>query len=261
MVDIPTVQEDQLQLKDPPRKVWIRVQDAVRLLWEDNPKRHDVGALIQSVQLYGFQDTPKYDANLPNVSGGQGGIKDGNGRVEVLGIMERSEDPQTKERYELPRGLGVDGDGVWVMPVDVGTDARSREEAEAYAVDANNLVLSGGDFTPFDAARMWGESYVNMLARLAQADVLPLTVGGDALDQLLALEQVPTLEQLQDQYGDPKNSDYWPDIKLKVPPSVLVQYRALMGRAEGDEDHQRFAALLAAAVEEVWDEDGSAKRD
>jgi hypothetical protein len=68
------------------------------------------------------------------LNGGRGGIVEGNGRAEVLRAMrEAGEDP--------PRGIGVDSEGRWAVPVLFGVDARSRQEAEAYGVDHNALTL------------------------------------------------------------------------------------------------------------------------
>ena len=39
--------------------------------WDRNPKRHDFGALIQSIARYGFKDTPKFE---PSLNGGGGGL-------------------------------------------------------------------------------------------------------------------------------------------------------------------------------------------
>ena len=58
------VDEEGLELNDPPRLVWVRVQDAVGLIWRDNPKRHDMQSLTTSIERYGFQEPAKFDAKL-----------------------------------------------------------------------------------------------------------------------------------------------------------------------------------------------------
>lgn len=139
--------------------------------WPRNPKRHDIGAIVESIRRYGFVDPPKYDQTL-------GALVYGNGRDEALEWMHaQGDDP--------PRGVLVADDGMWLMPVKVGVDQESAEQAEALALDHNNLTLSGGDFTAWDMARMWSEGYADILAGLATADALPITVDGDALDGLL----------------------------------------------------------------------------
>ncbi len=140
--------------------------------WARNPKRHDIGAIVESIRRYGMVDPPKYDAAL-------GALVYGNGRDEALEWMHAQGD-------RPPRGVRVDSDGMWLIPVKVGIDQDTPEQAEALALDHNNLSLSGGDFTAYDMARMWGEGYTDILAGLATADALPITVDGDALDVLLA---------------------------------------------------------------------------
>lgn len=144
--------------------------------WRRNPKLHDIGAIVESIRRHGFIDPPGWDSTL---NGGVGGLLYGNGRDEALEWMHAQGD-------KPPRGIQVDSDGMWLVPVKVGVDQVSEVEAEAAAIAHNNLSLSGGDFTPFDMARMWDASYTDILAGLATADALPITVDGDALDALLA---------------------------------------------------------------------------
>ncbi len=145
--------------------------------WERNPKRHDVGAIWQSIQKHGFRDPPSFDTKL---NAGAGGIVEGNGRSHVLKEMRLA--------GELaPRGIVVNAQGEWLMPVLFGVDAPSERAAEAYGVDHNNLVLSGGDFGPLDFGRLWDEkAYVEILADLANHDELPVSVDGEDVDALIA---------------------------------------------------------------------------
>ncbi len=169
-----------LDFRDPPRLIWIPVREAAKLLWSENPKLHDLGALVQSIEKYGFQELPRFDLQLPNISGGTGGIKAGNGRIETLAVMER-------DAMNLPRGLAQDKTtGAWVMPILVGTDADSLNAARAYAIDSNNLTMSGGDFTGFDYRRLWNDNaYLRILENLGIDGELPVSVSGDDLDIFL----------------------------------------------------------------------------
>lgn len=174
------LKDTDLQFNDPPALAWITVQDAVKLLWAENPKLHDLGAVIESINKHGLQELPKFDANLPNAAGEDGAIKAGNGRVEALAVME-------KEQYKLPRGMGRTKEGQWALPVLVGVDAGSRALAESYAIDSNNLTLGGGNFDAFDMARLWKQDeYVKILGRLAlESGEHPVSVDGDSLDLLI----------------------------------------------------------------------------
>ena len=179
------IDESELEMNDPPRLVWVKVQEAVDLIWRDNPKRHDMQQLVQSIERYGFQEPAKFDIKLHRR--GQavdddplGAIKSGNGRIEAVAWMEA-------QGKDLPRGCATNGAGEWVLPLIVGTDARSGAVAQAYAVDANNLTLAGGDFDGFDMARLWGPEYVDLLSGL---DELPVSVDADMLSALSAISNI-----------------------------------------------------------------------
>lgn len=182
-----------LELKDPPRLVWVRVQDALGLIWRDNPKRHDMQLLANSIERYGFQEPAKFDAKLHRVGQAvddepSGAIKSGNGRMEAVAWLE-------SQGKDLPRGLGVNEAGEWMLPLLVGTDAKSGAVAQAYAVDANNLTLAGGDFDGFDMARLWGPGYARLLEGL---DELPVSVDAEMLSLLAAGYDLPDVEAPED---------------------------------------------------------------
>lgn len=169
--------EENVDFNDPPKMVWISVNQAYELLWPENPKEHDLGAIAESIELNGFQELPKYDATL-------GGIKAGNGRIEALYLMEREGKP-------LPRGLGTDKQtGDWVMPILIGVDAASVNLARLYAIDSNNLSLQGGTgLTAIDASRMYDtEKYLSLIKELAEEDALPVSI--DEEDAALLLEKL-----------------------------------------------------------------------
>lgn len=158
------------------------------VLWDRNPKRHDIGALVQAIRRYGFRDAVAYDAAL-------GALVYGNGRAEALMWMKaQGEKP--------PRGVGVNADGEWCMPVAFGVDAESKAQAEAFGVDHNNLTLAGGDYTAADMARLWDADYTDLLEVLAEADALPETVSGDDLDALLNAEFAPDTYDILDKVDD-----------------------------------------------------------
>jgi hypothetical protein len=112
-------------------------------LWEQNPKLHDLDALIRSIETHGFGDPPKYDAAL-------GALVYGNGRTEALERMRR-------EEMTPPRGVLRLEDGDWAVPVIFGVDAESRAAATAFAIDHNNLTLRGGSLGLTDLLAIWDE--------------------------------------------------------------------------------------------------------
>jgi hypothetical protein len=149
------------------------------VLWERNPKQHDIGAIAESIRRHGFKDPLKYE---PALNDGQGGIVEGGGRGVALQMMHG------QEPDDPPRGIDVLKDtGEWAAPVLFGVDADSEAAAEAYGVDHNNLTYAGAPgVNPWDLMRMWDEEgYLSLVQGLAVEDVLPVSVSGDELDALL----------------------------------------------------------------------------
>jgi len=105
---------------------------------------------------------------------------------------------------ELPRGLALNASGEWMLPMLVGTDARSGAVAQAYAVDANNLTLAGGDFDGFDMARLWGSEYVDLLSGL---DELPVSVDAEILSILVASYDFPETPEEFAKYDESVEND------------------------------------------------------
>jgi hypothetical protein len=184
--------------KDKPEIIWVRLPDALNLLWPQNPKKHDIGALCQALQKYGFQDLPKLDYQLTNRAGEPGAIKSGNGRIEALSWLRR-------DGKDVPRGIALDADGEWVIPIVVGVDGQNANEAKAYAIDANNLTMMGGDFTAYDFMRMWEQdNYLSISQELAENNALPVSVTGDDLDRLLFVVQA---DKEQKEYDESVESE------------------------------------------------------
>ncbi|RYX83956.1 hypothetical protein EON83_12525 [bacterium] len=143
--------------------------------WERNAKKHDFGALWESIDRFGFKDPPKFE---PRLNTGSGGIVEGNGRSHVLREMEAANHPR-------PRGILIIEDK-WHMPVLFGVDAESERAAEAYGITHNNLTLMGGDFGPLEIQRLWEETeYAAVLADLAAHEELPVGIDGEDVDALI----------------------------------------------------------------------------
>lgn len=148
-------------------------------LWDDNPKKHDVGGLIQSIKTYGFVDPPKFD---PSLNGGKGGIVYGNGRSECVKMIKQD------TPNEPPRGVLVDDQGGWYLPVLFGLDAESEAVARALAIDHNNLTMAGGDFDLWDYAKMWNqESYAEVLRSLEGSEMAPITMSQEDIASYLRI--------------------------------------------------------------------------
>lgn len=125
------------------------------VLWDRNPKKHDLAKLRESITRYGFKDPPKFE---PSLNGGKGGIVEGNGRSTVLLQLKRSgADP--------PRGVAVDESGRWAVPILFGVDAQSQAEAESYGLDHNSLTLGGSGLPLADVIRIYDEQTLVELLR------------------------------------------------------------------------------------------------
>lgn len=146
------------------------------LLWDDNKKKHDIGALTHSFELHGFKDPPKFE---PALNKGKGGIVEGNGRFIALAAMKTQGTPP-------PRGV-VESEGAWLVPVVFGVDAGSEKAAKAYGVDHNNLVMSGADFAAFDIMKLWDNDFPAQLLELADIPMASFTP--EDIDDILRLDK------------------------------------------------------------------------
>ncbi len=140
--------------------------------WDENPKRHDLAALIRSIETHGFGDPPKLDSTL-------GALVYGNGRAEALEHMRQA-------GKEPPRGIGVTEGGDWAVPVIFGVDAESRAAAVAFAIDHNNLTLLGGGLAAEDLLQIWDEEGLQrVLSDLPDAGALLASLTRDDVDAML----------------------------------------------------------------------------
>lgn len=184
-------EESQLIDSDKIEIRYVRVAHAP--LWDKNPKLHDIGAIVESIQNNGFRDPATWDSTL-------GAIVAGNGRTESLQIME-------KQGQEKPRGILADSKGNWYMPVLFGIDSESQEAAIRYAVDHNNLTVMGGDFSALDASKMWDkQGYIAILQALKDADAdFPITI--DASDMEIIANPADYLKKLGEEGGEEEEVD------------------------------------------------------
>jgi hypothetical protein len=140
--------------------------------WDENPKRHDLDALVRSIETHGYGDPAKYDSTL-------GALVYGNGRTEALERMRQA-------GKEPPRGIGVTDDGDWAVPVIFGVDAESRAAAVAFAIDHNNLTMLGGGLAVEDLLQIWDEeALVRVLGEIPDAGALLASLGQEDIDALL----------------------------------------------------------------------------
>lgn len=149
------------------------------ILWQDNAKLHEIGAIIQSIERFGFRDFPEWD---DAINGGKGGIVAGNGRVEALIKMWADDDTYPEPPLYIVEALyNVGSRKEWLIPVIVGFRSKTEEEATAYGIDNNNLVMLGGDVDLTDVMKMWDMGkYLSLLGDIDGADAdFPISVDED----------------------------------------------------------------------------------
>lgn len=192
------------------RLEYVPLGTAVKWDWVDNAKLHDTGGIIQSIQEYGFRDPPELDSTLA----ARGAFAQGNGRVKALALMQRD------GRYERPRYIGETEDGEWAVPVLFGADSKSVAAAQAYALDANNLILTGGDTEIWDILALYDrEQLAEITAALGDQGLVTLD------DDSLAL-----LEDDGEEEIDPKRQERWTfKVHFNAPRELLDELQGLMG--------------------------------
>ena len=241
--EVKTLEQESINLNNPPEIVWVKVREALKLIWSENIKHHDIGALVKSIQLNGLQEIPKFDKMLP-------GIKAGNGRVEALARMER-------ESYDLPAGIATEeGTGHWVMPLLIGTDADSYADAAAYAIDSNNMVMMGGGYSLGDIARLYDpDQYLKMVEKIDMAGGTMVSLDKEDIQALYRIvmpeenenpdpmPEVPSISAAVQADKIPEEEDHWPGIKAKIRPDLYEVYLQITGEF-GDTDSERLEGLL-----------------
>jgi hypothetical protein len=150
----------------------VKLSDAV--LWDDNPKGHDLPSIILSIEEHGFRDPPEYDGTL-------GAIVAGNGRTTALQIMKARGDAP-------PLHIELDEEE-WIVPVIFGADSKSQEAARKYAVDHNLLTLGVPHISGEQVREMFDSSLMEKLFRNAAEGDLPITISRETMEALSSTEE------------------------------------------------------------------------
>jgi len=165
------------------------------ILWEKNPKKGDIGAITQLIQMHGFADKPRWHRSLND---GKGGIQYGNTSTKAIvqllvELKRRGEKP--------PKGIPLTTEsGEWngikwkkgelCIPIEFGMDEEeSTSKATIFGLEHNAAVLSGADFGPLDITNRLYEPVElgRLLADLNPSEIEKTPIlNGDALDSLLA---------------------------------------------------------------------------
>jgi len=165
---------------------WVKIQDVKGA--DVNPKQHDIGVLHQSIERFGF-----VAPLIRNETTGK--LVGGHGRIETL-----------RQKYQInrdepPKGIKMDEEFNWLVPVVTGIEFQNDDEADAYLIADNRLVELGGWEVP---------ELQDLLANVMNATGTLEGVGYDAEDLQNLLEDVQAAEdEIKDIIDDPLS------IKLK----------------------------------------------
>ena len=195
--------------------------------WPRNPKEHDLGAIHESIERFGFQGALILNGER---------VVSGNGRLTAL--MQRK-----SLGDKAPEGIRVEGDS-WLVPVIRG-DFRDEREAEAFVIAANQTTILGGwDQTAL--ADMLGDFAVNN-------DLSGIGFDGDDVDKLV--KQVAEDLRLDYEFlGDEGQEDAKADEQSGYPLAVVLTkdeheaWQAHKADTKARDDKTAFMAL--------WRQDG-----
>lgn len=151
-----------------------------------NPKDHDLGAIQESVQRFGFVDAVIIDERT-------GRLVSGHGRVETLRAMRAG-------GQRPPEGL----DAEWRVPVQRGWASKDDGEASAYLVAANRTVELGG----WDDAKL--TTLLAELAKTGEGALVGVGFDTDDVDRMinaLAAESVADAPVVEVATTDIKRGD------------------------------------------------------
>lgn len=159
--------------------LWVNIREVKGA--DYNPKQHDIGTLHQSMDRFGF-----IAPLIRNEASGK--LVGGHGRIETLR-------QKFSFKEKAPKGIKVDDDGDWYVPVITGIEFQTDAEADAYLIADNRLVELGG----------WELPELKELIEKIKVDTGTLDgIGYDEEDLQNLLEDVEKLdEEIKDNETDP----------------------------------------------------------
>jgi len=108
---------------------YMALSDLLGRFHPDNPKDHDLGAIIQSLKTFGYVSPGAID----EVSGL---FVEGHGRTQATYMMQQ-------QQMKIPKRIEA-RNGDWYLPVVRGIEFETPEQVKAYLVASNRLVELGG---------------------------------------------------------------------------------------------------------------------
>lgn len=186
-----------------------------------NPKGH-ADTIRTMIERFGYTTPIELDERT-------GRMVAGHGRLEKLVELKRD------NAIEVPKGIVVDVDGEWKVPVLRGWASVDDDEAEAYLVGHNRSGEGGWLRDPLH----------ELLTDLASREQLHATGFDQSYIDDLALMAAPPvdLDALGARVGKPNDEDYWPVIRVQVSPELYARWRDLTSKLEGTTDAEKIAAV------------------
>lgn len=189
-----------------------------------NPKGHDDDQLDDSLERFAYTEAVMVDERT-------GMLVAGHGRRDlVLRRRAAGKDPS--------EGIVVDDEGHWLIPVQRGWSSKDENEAYAYLVASNELPIAGGWINDLLAAGL-------QALQDTENGLTGTGFSGEYVEDLLASIVSPDdLDGLEGKYGTPHESDLWPVLRFKIPPTIRDRYLKLVDELDAAPDHEKFAALV-----------------
>lgn len=208
--------------RDDPRSLTYVRLDAITPALR-NAKQHDHGAIIASMERYGFTDPPLIDERTQRLVAGHG-------RHESLVNMRSL-------GLAPPRGILIDDDGEWLVPVIRGWSSVDDTEAEAYNLTDNLLTEAGG---------WYRKTLAEMMESVATADASLLDTmawTAEDMDELVRSVNTDTLT------GDEPSVTVLPDARDPHEGEETIGVKGLAGeenpdRPLGEDDDEGTSADL-----------------
>jgi len=168
----------------PPRRIEYMPLDALKPA-QRNAKEHDLRAVRNSVERFGYADAAILDERTGLLLGGHG-------RTDALRQMREHGEP-------APGGVTTGPDGTWLVPVQRGWASRDDAEAEALLIALNRTGERGG-WHP----KVLAEALSDLFAHRTELMVASGYGLGDLDDLLTELEE---LEQDTPDLYTPETTD------------------------------------------------------
>lgn len=61
------------------------------------------------------------------------------------------------------------------------------------------------------------------------------------------LGDLPTLDDLESEFGEPNERDFWPIVRVQVSPDTFAKFTALMASTPGADEAEKFDAIISGA--------------